>query len=651
MKVWDAGDDDDDDVNEGIPCTIVEFAGLRLMFDCGVGRSTFCGPRDRPLEMRTARLSRADVAGVDAVFVTGWEAAAGVPFLTERWGYEGAVYMTEPVYFAARRMLREIAEQETLENYAKAVFPPPSLSTSTAESNPEKGTYTVEEVESSFRRFTPVKYGERIDLFAEACAQCASSGHEIGGAYWAVETVAEKIVYLGDVALHNGDDDDDGSCRHPLPFDGELLRGADVVLVGTSPRRQSATKSYRQALDDACAFIARNVQEGGRVLVPCFPLSVMYDLVERIRARIFTAAAAAGSSQYKIIVVSPAAHDMLQFSGVLSEWVEPARAARAFVPTELFGHAVLMRTGQLRCLGALDGNVHATTGGGGGGRKPFEPLFDRPSIVFCSHPACRFFDAQHLLRLFLGDGSSKICLVEPDYIDPALEAIRTIGGSSADWAENILVEPVDARPPADQLGGVLDGSGARKVIYVGRARTAPQPQLARAEVVGFPEGGRIDVELEPQFATAEFTPKLAQSIHLSQARVVLGRNTSNKRMAGFRCRVKAEHGKYVLDVAEEDDSKVEDENVVMKKRARMDGHFFGVPRAQRVVSALAARGADRIEPLEVGEGRTVMRVGRLEAAATVVLTDRETTVVSDSEEFSEWVSQAIENDCLHSVIF
>ena len=642
MKVWSAS------LDEGLSCTVVEFAGLRLMFDCGVGRSTFCSSGDRPLAMRTARLCEADFAGIDAVFVTSWEAAAGIPFLTERWGYEGPVYMTEPVYFTARRMLCEIAEQETRENY------PRSRDVDSTELR-ESETYTAEEVESSFRRFTPVKYGEKIDLLAEACAQCASSGYEIGGAYWAIETVAEKIVYLGDVSLTTAG-------RHPLPFDRELLSGADAVVLGTSIRSNSARKEYSQALEDTGAFITRSVQDGRRVLVPCFPLGAMYDLVEYVRARVF---ASGGASQCKIIVVSPAARDTLQFSAIMSEWVEPARGARAFVPTELFAHSVLMRTGQLKCVDALAGNIRLGEGG-----KPFEPLFDRPSVVFCSHPACRFFDARHLLKLFMGDKSSDICLVEPDYIDPALGAIKSVrGGIGAEWSGNTLVEPLDARPTIEELNNVLDESGAKVVICTGKT----QPQLKNAKLVCLPKtgvsgsggnGSSLDnlsftlnsdacanVELEPQFVAAEFTPRLAQSIHL---RPTSGSPGGSKRVAEFRCSVKAERGKYVLDTAAEtSNSKVKEGGGegLEKKRARMDGHFFGVPRAQKVVLALATKGADRIDPLETSDERTVIRVGRLGMLATVVLTNEETTVVSNSEEFREWVSQIIENDCLHSVMF
>ena len=650
MKVWSASSDE-----EGLSCTVIEFAGLRLMFDCGVARSSFGGSGDTPLAMRTARLlCEPGLAGtIDAVFITSWEAAAGVPFLTEQWGYEGPVYMTEPVYFTARRMLREIAEQEARENYARTRGERP------AELSARGETYTAEEVESSFSRFTPVKYGEKIDLLAEASAQCASSGHEIGGAYWAIETVAEKVVYLGDVSLAD-------SGRHPLPFDRELLCGADAVVVGTSFRSSSSAsgKTYKQALDDAGAFITRSVQEGRRVLVPCFPLGAMYDLVEFIRARVF---GAGGASQYKVLVVSPAARDTLQFAAVMSEWVEPARAARAFVPTELFAHSVLMRTGQLRCVDALAGNVRLGDGG-----KPFEPLFDRPSVVFCSHPACRFFDAKHLLRLFLGDKSSDICLVEPDYIDAALDAIKAVrGGNDAEWPGNILVEPLDARPAVEELSSVLDEAGTKTVICTGRAQAA-QPQLKKARLVCLPRtspekaspsfalspGACATIELEPQFVAAEFTPKLAQSIRLRPASVTPG---GSKRMAEFRCSVKAERGKYVLDVAPENNNKVKEEEKeekgelaaggLEKKRARIDGHFFGVPRVQKVVLALATKGADRIDPLETGAERTVMRVGRLGALATVVLTNEETTVVSSSEEFREWVSQIIENDCLHSIRF
>ena len=626
MKVWNA----DNDINESISCTLVEFAGLQLMFDCGVGRSTFCGPLDKPLALRVPRIGEVELGGVDAVFITSWEAAAGIPFLTERQGYDGPIYMTEPVYFTARRMLRELAEQEARMNYSSCAGQADTL---------QAGAYTVDEVEAAFRRVTPVNYGEKIDILSEACAQCASSGHEIGGAYWAVETVEEKVVYLGDVALS-------ASGRHPLPFDSGLLQGADVAVVDSSPRSRSATKEYRKAVEAVGSFASRCVQEGRRVLIPCFPLGAMYDLVEYVKARVFGANSVVGTSvgsQHRVLVVSPAASDLLQFSGVVSEWVEYSRAVRAFVPTELFAHTTLAKTGHLKCVDALAGNTSVREGG-----MPFEPLFDRPSIVFCSHPSCRFFDAQHLLKLFLNDKNSDMCFVDPEYTGAALSVLSSMRSEGQEWGGTVLVEPLDPRPTPEELGSAIDELGVKAVVCVGKAEAAP-PVLVKAELLRLSETGSEPercavLALEPRSMAAELTPTLAQSIHLSSVNTFFG---GSERLAEFCCSVRAERGKYVLDVVKEDEEG--DGADVQRKRAKVDEHFFGIPRAQKVVVALAAKGADMIEPLEMSTERTVLRVGHLGTLATVVLGSKETTIVSGSEELRGWITNIIESDCLHTM--
>jgi len=360
----------------GAGCALVDFAGVRVLLDCGC--SVCADDRAVGLERRAPQLRPPDLCSfamesLDAVLITSTAGFLGLPILTERLGYHGRVLAPEPVLFIARRLLTEIA---TLVRFSG--LPDPAEDTAPTES----------EVQACVARVTPVHYGESIALMGSALIAIAhSSGSELGGAYWVLVTASERVALVGDI-----------SCcappRYPLPFDPEPLIDVDAVVVTSTTASTATALTFDQALHELVSAITATVNGGGSVLVPCTVGNTIFDVLELL---------AASAIRVPMFVVAPAAHDVFRYTAVCAEWLLPSRAERIFVPSDTFAHTQLVASGALRLFAEAGGNLS----------KPntLGAFFHEPCIVFASHPSCRLGDVSHFVELFGSNPKSLIALV------------------------------------------------------------------------------------------------------------------------------------------------------------------------------------------------------------------------------------------------
>jgi metallo-beta-lactamase family protein len=142
---------------------------------------------------------------------------------------------------------------------------------------PEVPLYTIEDAEASFSLFSPVKYGEVVQIGDAVKATFYDAGHVLGSSMINV-TVSQgaeerTILFSGDV----------GRWNKPILRDPTLFTNADYVLVEST---------YGDKLHESLADVGNSLNEiinstwraGGNVVVPSFALEraqeVLYYLNE-----------------------------------------------------------------------------------------------------------------------------------------------------------------------------------------------------------------------------------------------------------------------------------------------------------------------------------------------------------------------------------
>lgn len=70
------------------------------------------------------------------------------------------------------------------------------------------------------------------------------------------------------------------------------------------------------------------MQNGGNVLVPCYPSGVVYDLFECLSVHLEQSALAS----VPMFFISPVAEHSLAYSNILAEWLTQNKQARVYIP-------------------------------------------------------------------------------------------------------------------------------------------------------------------------------------------------------------------------------------------------------------------------------------------------------------------------------
>lgn len=87
-----------------------------------------------------------------------------------------------------------------------------------------RSIYTVKDILSYTEKVQTVRYTETLSLFSTLSISAFSSGYCLGGSNWLLEASSKKIVFLSPSSLY--------SSLHPAPFDFDIFKQADVIVVG-----------------------------------------------------------------------------------------------------------------------------------------------------------------------------------------------------------------------------------------------------------------------------------------------------------------------------------------------------------------------------------------------------------------------------------
>lgn len=271
-------------------CVVLKFRRVRVLLDCGVdlgaawgfaagisgesgatswhsaGVAGGLGQRqyaflDDRVHIWTPLLGAADLEGLDAVLLGSPLAILGLPFLTERQGYRGAIFapavaiqvakvwMAELVAYGEGDCLEAVGrgerraswladEMSALPMCLRGALCAGQLDGGAAETGVHEAlepalaalcwreAYTSDEVAACLARLTPVNYGQSVALAGGSLhATAHASGECIGGAAWVLSDGTTNVGYLG-AALPRG------ATTLATPMATAELQGLDALIVG-----------------------------------------------------------------------------------------------------------------------------------------------------------------------------------------------------------------------------------------------------------------------------------------------------------------------------------------------------------------------------------------------------------------------------------
>ena len=240
--------------------------------------------------------------------------------------------------------------------------------------------------------------------------------------------------------------------------------GAPPVYITNAPRGLSDSPSA--AFERACEAACKRCAAGGRVLMPCSFVGATLTLIEALAG----ALASRGLGHVPLHILSPTAATSCALAGMLVEWLDPTRQARALRPSPCFDLDALVRARRLFFSSQLSEMAQSLEG---------------PAIVLASHPSLRLGDAPQLLHQWRHDPTSLLLLTDV-YADYEL-----LLAPFCPLAMAVERCPIDLRLTAAEAERLVHGLSPRHVILPsGTEHTCAYPPDMPSRMAGGGRAGR-----------------------------------------------------------------------------------------------------------------------------------------------------------------
>jgi len=231
--------------------------GIQVLVDCGM----FQGPKEwRERNWRDIPINARDI---DAVILThahldhsGW-----IPRLVKE-GFRGRIYATSATVDLCGILLPDsgyLQEEDAAFHNKKK----------TSKHEPALPLYTFKEAKESLDRFTPVGYGETIELSPDLSFRFVHAAHILGSAMAEVSLRADghrqTLLFTGDIGRVRDSEIAPGKVVYEGPAEGE---SPDVlVMESTYGNRIHPENNPKPEL---ARLITETVKRGGSIVVPAF---------------------------------------------------------------------------------------------------------------------------------------------------------------------------------------------------------------------------------------------------------------------------------------------------------------------------------------------------------------------------------------------
>jgi metallo-beta-lactamase family protein len=242
-------------------CYLVESGNTKILVDCGM----FQGPKDvtrmnyLPFLFDPRKISH--VLLTHAHIDHSWL----IPRLFRK-GFSGKVLCTAPTRDLSRIMLEDSAyvnekdvEDENRRRKREGLAPREPL-------------FTMADAKKSLRLFSPVSYGQEVQIAGGMRARFRDAGHILGSSI--IELFVEeggketKLVFSGDL----------GQWDAPIVQDPTLIKEADYVFIESTygDTSRESSKGKEKALQDT---IAKTYKRRGKLMIPSFAVERTQELL------------------------------------------------------------------------------------------------------------------------------------------------------------------------------------------------------------------------------------------------------------------------------------------------------------------------------------------------------------------------------------
>lgn len=233
---------------------LLEAGGSRVLVDCGLFQGV------KALRQRNWAAPPVEPGSLDGILLTHAHVdhSGYLPVLL-RDGFEGRVHCTEPTRDLCAILLPDsghLQEEDARHANAKGY----------SKHRPAAPLYTREDGERALGRFSPLRFGEAIQVGAFE-VRFAPAGHILGAASVHVRHAGQSVVFSGDLGRY-----DDLLMRPPQP-----PGAADwVVVESTYGDRQHPDQDPLDALEEA---VRPCLERGGVALLPSFAVGRAQTLI------------------------------------------------------------------------------------------------------------------------------------------------------------------------------------------------------------------------------------------------------------------------------------------------------------------------------------------------------------------------------------
>ncbi|OQR81215.1 integrator complex subunit [Achlya hypogyna] len=352
----------------------------------------------------------------------------GLPLLTERTAFRGAIYATEPCARLGRLLLLEILELLERKRMLTGGGSKPWLSRSNIKDLPaveqtrfldlelDKWVepYTRHEIESCLERLTYITYKETISFSYELKITAVSSGFALGSCSWMLESANEKLVYVPTASSEMN--------RHPTALDIESFTDCDILLLTDMKVDRSPLVNTTAQIEAFLNHALRVYARGGCSLVPCTLDGVFFDLMENwelfLRARHHT--------PIPVYLVSPVGAAVCD-AVFGPQWLCDSKIDKICAGEPAFVHSTMLQRGHLRLLPTASGAL--------------AKALEEPCLIFVSDPSLRLGAAATVL----GHLAAKPVGAAVIGIDPHVSPGHALAPFQPLHAVEVIHAPIDMR--------------------------------------------------------------------------------------------------------------------------------------------------------------------------------------------------------------
>ncbi|KAJ1920231.1 Integrator complex subunit 11 [Mycoemilia scoparia] len=234
----------------GRSCVLVTINNRTIMFDCGMHMG-YNDERRFPDFTQISKANADHTARIDAVVITHFhlDHCGALPHFTEIHGYDGPIYMTPPTKAICPILL---------EDYRKI----------TVERKGETNFFTSQNIKDCLKKVVTMHLHESVWVDDDLELRAYYAGHVLGAAMVYARSGSESVVYTGD---YNMTPD-----RHLGAAWIDRVRPDALITETTYGTTIRDSKRARER--DFLEKVHHCVDQGGKVLIPCFALGRAQEL-------------------------------------------------------------------------------------------------------------------------------------------------------------------------------------------------------------------------------------------------------------------------------------------------------------------------------------------------------------------------------------